>query len=178
MLRKSSPSRNRRLPGSPTPSPGGTTAWRGTCGRARGKTPSRPSARARSWNRKTRSGSWSRKSPKTESWRRAPAPSTRPRTWATCCSRWRKATEARRSKPRNTPTTSADGSRRKRLPTAAKFMTRTTSMAACSPATNRGRKAGGASRATPMRIRGRTTSTTNRPRKRQTCFRWKDTSKR
>lgn len=25
-----SPSRNRRLPGSPTPSPGGTTAWRGT----------------------------------------------------------------------------------------------------------------------------------------------------
>ena len=64
MLRKSSPSRNRRLPGSPMPSPGGTTAWRGTCGRARGKTPSRPSARARSWNRKTRSGSWSRKSPK------------------------------------------------------------------------------------------------------------------
>ncbi|WP_257229010.1 hypothetical protein [Akkermansia muciniphila] len=29
---------------------------------------------------KTRSGSWSRKPPKTESWRRAPAPSTRPRT--------------------------------------------------------------------------------------------------
>lgn len=114
----------------------------------------------------TRSGSWSRKSPKTESWRRAPAPSTRPRTWATCCSRWRKATEARRSKPRNTPTTSAGGSGRKRPRTAARLMTPMTSTAACSPATNRGRKAAGASRATRMRIRGRTTSTTNRPRKR------------
>ena len=166
MLRKSSPSRNRRLPGSPMPSLGGKTAWHGTCGRARGKTPSRPSARARSWNRKTRSGSWSRKPPKTESWRRAPAPSTRPRTWATCCSRWRKATRLRRREPRNTPTTSAGGSGRKRPRTAAKFMTRTTFTGACSPATNRGRKAAGASRATPMRIRGRTTSTTNRPRKR------------
>ncbi len=143
-----------------------------------GKTPSRPSARARSWNRKTRSGSWSRKSPKTESWRRAPAPSTRPRTWATCCSRWRKATEARRSKPRNTPTTSADGSERKRPRTAARLMTPMTSTAACSAGTNRGRKAAGASRATPMPVREKPTSATNPPRKRQTCFRWKDTSKR
>ena len=178
MLRKSSPSRNRRLPGSPTPSPGGTTAWRGTCGRARGKTPSRPSAHARNWNRKTRSGSWSRKPPKTESWRRAPAPSTRPRTWATCCSRWRKATEARRSKPRNTPTTSAGGSERKRPRTAARLITPMTSTAACSAGTNRGRKAAGASRATPMPVREKPTSATNPPRKRQTCFRWKDTSKR
>ena len=39
-------------------------------------------------------------------------------------------------------------------------------------------EAAGASRATPMPVREKPTSATNPPRKRQTCFRWKDTSKR